>query len=71
MVLSALQSHVLHLMSETKFVHFALIDPFNKCEVGPRMGELHVVIYCYGLKPTALIEFFSCIHLKKELNPLA
>lgn len=36
------------------------------------MEELHVVIYCYFLKPKALIDFFfSCIHLKKELNPLA
>lgn len=45
-------------MSETKFVHFAVIDPLNRHEVGPQMEELHVVIYCYFLKPKALIDFF-------------
>lgn len=52
-----LHCNVLH--PETKFVNFAVIDPFNKCEVGPQMWELHVMIYCYCLKPKALLEFFS------------
>lgn len=52
-------------MSETKFVHFAVIDPLNRHEVGPQMEELHVVIYCYFLKPKALIDFFF-LHSPEE-----